>query len=160
MTVGTHRPPPHATREGTGYHAYLHSCSGILDAVPTSRGPAHTHRRDLTLDEHVGVMADLFDLLSDPTRLRLLLELREHDEACVSDLAGVTDTTESAVSHALRLMRAAGLVATERRGRRIYYRLADEHARVVLDATLAHLRTAHTRSDAGQPRAPRRPSVA
>ena len=105
-------------------------------------------------------MADLFDMLSDPTRLRLLLQLREHDEACVSDLAGVTDTTESAVSHALRLLRTAGIVSTERRGRQIFYRLADEHARVVLDATLAHLRTAHAPSAGGQRRGRRRPSVA
>jgi DNA-binding transcriptional ArsR family regulator len=124
-----------------------------------SRRPAHTHRRDITLDEHVGVMADLFDLLSDPTRLRLLLELRERDEVCVSELAGVTDTTESAVSHALRLLRTAGIVAPERRGRRVYYRLADEHARIVLDATLAHLHAAHLVSTR-QPRARRRPSVA
>jgi DNA-binding transcriptional ArsR family regulator len=105
-------------------------------------------------------MADLFDLLSDPTRLRLLLTLREHDEACVSDLAGVTNTTESAVSHALRLLRTAGLVDAERRGRHIYYRLADEHARVVLDATLTHLRDAHRASHAAQVRSRRRPSVA
>ncbi len=131
----------------------------MLDIGPTPRRPTHTHRRDLTLDEHVGVMADLFDLLSDPTRLRLLLELREQDEACVSELAGVTDTSESAVSHALRLMRAAGLVATERRGRHIYYRLADEHARVVLDATITHLRDAHAGS-AKPTRRRARPSVA
>jgi DNA-binding transcriptional ArsR family regulator len=110
----------------------------------------------VSLDEHVAVMADLFDLLSDPTRLRLLLELRERDDACVSDLAGVTDATESAVSHALRLLRTAGLIAAERRGRHIYYRLADEHARVVLDATLAHLRTAHTTSTSRHAAARRR----
>ncbi len=97
-------------------------------------------------------MAEMFDLLSDPTRLRLLLQLRETDEACVSDLAEVTDTTESAVSHALRLLRTAGIVATERRGRRIFYRLSDEHARVVLDATLDHLRVAHAASARGRRR--------
>jgi ArsR family transcriptional regulator, lead/cadmium/zinc/bismuth-responsive transcriptional repressor len=105
-------------------------------------------------------MAGLFDLLSDPTRLRLLLELRGRDEACVSDLAEVSGATESSVSHALRLLRTARLVASERRGRQIFYRLADEHARVVLDATLTHLRTAHAPSAAGRSRARRRPSVA
>lgn len=160
MTVATHRPPPPMMCERTDRKAYLHICSGILDIVPTSRRPAHTHRRELTLDEHVAVMADLFDLLSDPTRLRLLLELRERAEACVSDLAGVTDTTESAVSHALRLLRTAGLVAAERRGRHIYYRLADEHARVVLDATLTHFRTAHDTAPGRRSRSRPRPSVA
>jgi len=88
----------------------------------------------VSADEHVVVMAELFGVLSDPTRLRILLQLRAHDEACVSDLAAWTDVNESAVSHALRLMRAHGVVRSERRGRWIYYALADEHARVVIDA--------------------------
>jgi DNA-binding transcriptional ArsR family regulator len=161
MTVATHRPPPplHATAH-PGLHACLHGRAGILGTVTPTRRSAHTHASDLTFDEHVVVMAELFDLLSGPTRLRLLLQLREANEACVSDLAAGVATSESAISHALRLLRAAGLVASERRGRHIYYRLADEHARVVLDATLAHLRTVHTRSAAGRSRARRRPSVA
>lgn len=88
-------------------------------------------------------MAELFDMLSDPTRLRILMQLRAHDEACVSDLAEWTDTDESAVSHALRLLRAYRIVESERRGRWMFYTLADEHARVVLDATLAHLESDH-----------------
>ena len=94
-------------------------------------------------DEHVGVMAELFDALSDPTRLRLLMQLRTHTDACVTDLAAWTNANESAVSHALRLLRAHGIVESERRGRWIFYSLADEHARVVLDATVAHLETDH-----------------
>ncbi len=97
----------------------------------------------MTADEHVTVMADLFNMLSDPTRLRLLMQLRAHDEACVTDLASWTNINESAVSHALRLLRANGIVESERRGRWIFYTLADEHARVVLDATTTHLETDH-----------------
>jgi len=88
-------------------------------------------------------MAELFDLLSDPTRLRLLMQLRARVEACVSDLAAATGATETAVSHALRLLRAHDIVEAERRGRRIFYRLADEHARLVLDATVEHLQLMH-----------------
>ncbi len=84
-------------------------------------------------------MAELFDMLSDPTRLRLLVQLRVNDAACVSDLALLTGTSESAVSHALRLLRAHGIVDSERRGRRIFYTLADPRARVVIDAAIPHL---------------------
>jgi DNA-binding transcriptional ArsR family regulator len=108
-----------------------------------ARTTQHRHREGLTIEEHVVVMAELFDMLSDPTRLRILLHLRAHDEACVSDLADWTDTNESAVSHALRLLRAHGIVEPDRRGRRIFYSLADEHAHVVLDATIAHLEADH-----------------
>jgi len=88
-------------------------------------------------------MAELFDMLSDPTRLGILMQLRAHDQACVTDLAMWTGTNESAVSHALRLLRAHGIVDSERRGRWIFYRLADGHARVVLDATVTHLDSEH-----------------
>ena len=111
--------------------------------VPRTRTTKHRHHTDVTVDEHVVVMAELFDMLSDPTRLRILMQLRAHDEACVSDLAAWTNTNESAVSHALRLLRSNGIVESERRGRWIFYTLADEHARVVLDATIAHLETDH-----------------
>jgi ArsR family transcriptional regulator, lead/cadmium/zinc/bismuth-responsive transcriptional repressor len=111
--------------------------------VPRTRTTKHRHRPGVTTDEHVVVMAELFDMLSDPTRLRLLLQLRAHDEACVSDLAAWTNTNESAVSHALRLLRAHGILESERRGRWIFYTLADEHARIVLDATIAHLEADH-----------------
>ena len=97
----------------------------------------------MSVNEHVVVMAELFDMLSDPTRLRILMHLRAQDEACVSDLAAETDTNESTVSHALRLLRAHGIVESERRGRWIYYTLADEHARIVLDATIGHLEADH-----------------
>jgi DNA-binding transcriptional ArsR family regulator len=108
-----------------------------------TRTTAHRHSRTVTADEHVVVMAQLFDMLSDPTRLRILMQLRAHDEACVSDLAAWTNTNESAVSHALRLLRAHGIVDSERRGRWIFYALSDEHAHVVLDATIAHLEADH-----------------
>jgi ArsR family transcriptional regulator, lead/cadmium/zinc/bismuth-responsive transcriptional repressor len=88
-------------------------------------------------------MAELFDILSDPSRLRLLVFLMQHDEACVGDLARDAAISESAVSHALRLLRAHGIVETRRDGRFIYYTLVDEHVRVVLDATVQHFESHH-----------------
>ncbi|MGO9875698.1 MAG: ArsR/SmtB family transcription factor [Acidimicrobiia bacterium] len=105
--------------------------------------PIRTRRRqhglEVSAGEQIVVMAELFDMLSDPTRLRLLVQLRVNDAACVSDLALLTGTSESAVSHALRLLRAHGIVDSERRGRRIFYTLADPRARVVIDAAIPHL---------------------
>jgi DNA-binding transcriptional ArsR family regulator len=88
-------------------------------------------------------MADLFAMLADPTRLRLLIYLEEHDEVCVSDLAREAGISESAVSHALRLLRAHGIVETSREGRWVFYTLTDEHVRVLLHATLEHLARDH-----------------
>ncbi|WP_311132355.1 ArsR/SmtB family transcription factor [Nonomuraea gerenzanensis] len=85
--------------------------------------------------------ADVFGLLSDPNRLRLLVALLD-GELCVCDLAAVTGQSESAVSHALRLLRAHRIVAARRSGRMAYYRLEDPHVRLLLDLALAH--TEHT----------------
>jgi ArsR family transcriptional regulator, lead/cadmium/zinc/bismuth-responsive transcriptional repressor len=88
-------------------------------------------------------MADLFGMLSDPSRLRILLHLRARGEACVTDLAAATAVSESAVSHALRLLRANGIVDTRRDGRWIFYTLVDRHVALLLDATVEHLEREH-----------------
>lgn len=85
---------------------------------------------------------DVFGLLADAGRLRLLLSLREAGELCVCDLAAVSGMTESAVSHALRLLRAHRIVAVQRRGRMAYYRLDDTHVRMLLELALSHTRHA------------------
>jgi DNA-binding transcriptional ArsR family regulator len=85
--------------------------------------------------------AEVFDLLSDVNRLRLLVALLD-GELCVCDLAAVTGQSESAVSHALRLLRAHRIVTARRSGRMAYYRLEDAHVRILLDLALVH--TGHT----------------
>jgi DNA-binding transcriptional ArsR family regulator len=84
--------------------------------------------------------ADVFSLLGDPGRLRLLLALLEAGELCVHDLAATTNLRESTVSHALRLLRAHRIVAVRRPGRLAYYRLDDSHVRLLLQLGLTHTR--------------------
>lgn len=112
-------------------------------AVERTRKTVHRHSTDTTRAEHLTLMADLFGMLSDPTRLKILTYLQDHDEVCVSDLADWTEISESAVSHALRLLRAHGIVETRREGRWIFYTLVDEHVRVLLQATVEHLEREH-----------------
>ncbi|WP_241981218.1 ArsR/SmtB family transcription factor [Cryobacterium algoritolerans] len=87
-------------------------------------------------------LADVFSLLGDPGRLRLLMSLLGGGEMCVCDLAATTSMSESSVSHALRLLRAHRVVSVSRRGRMAYYRLDDAHVRMLLDLGLTH--TGHT----------------
>ena len=84
-------------------------------------------------------LAEVFALLGDPSRLRLLTALLEAGELCVGDLAAVAGLGESAVSHALRLLRAHRVVAVRRSGRMAYYSLCDGHVRALLTAALDHL---------------------
>lgn len=87
-------------------------------------------------------LADVLSLLGNPTRLQLLVALLEGGEVCVCDLAAVTGQSESAVSHALRLLRAHRVVSVRRDHRMAFYRLEDSHVRMLLDVGLSH--TGHT----------------
>lgn len=87
-------------------------------------------------------LADVFAVLSDPNRLRILTALAEGGEMCVCDIAASTGMTESAASHALRLLRAHRIVAPRRSGRMAFYRLADAHVRLLIDVAMSH--TQHT----------------
>lgn len=83
-------------------------------------------------------LADVFGLLADPGRLRVLVALLE-GEMCVCDLAAAAGASESATSHHLRLLRAHRVVQVRRAGRMAYYRLADAHVRMLLDIALTHI---------------------
>ncbi len=76
-------------------------------------------------------LADTFKVLGDPTRLRILCALAA-GELCVCDLAALTEVSSSAVSHQLRLLRAAGLAQCRREGKMAYYTLRDGHVRTLL----------------------------
>lgn len=86
-----------------------------------------------------GELAEMFRLLGDPTRVRILFALLEAGELCVCDLAAVVDTSDTKVSQALRLLRGAGVVRNRRDGRNVFYRLDDAHVRMVLDISREHV---------------------
>jgi len=81
----------------------------------------------------------LLKATADPTRLKILFALSA-GELCVTDLARILGVSESAVSHQLRVLRQANLVAGRRLGQRVFYRLADDHVREILADALAHAR--------------------
>ena len=90
--------------------------------------------------EEVAELSDMFKLLGDPTRLRILYALVETGELCVCDLAAAVGAAETSVSHALRLLRMAGIVRSRRDGRMVFYAIEDHHVRLVLDLAAEHLR--------------------
>ena len=92
-------------------------------------------------------LAGLFRLLGDATRARILYVLLEAGELCVCDLAASIGAAETTVSHALRLLRTAGIVRARRAGRTIHYRLDDAHVRMLLGASREHLRHAGHEED-------------
>ena len=71
-------------------------------------------------------LAQLFKLLADETRLRILDMLGARKELCVRDLWERLGQSQPAVSHHLGLLRMAGLVDTRHEGKHIYYRIHQE----------------------------------
>lgn len=85
-------------------------------------------------------LSELFRLLGDATRVRILYALLEVGELCVCDLAATVEAAETTVSHALRLLRTAGIVRNRRDGRSVYYSLDDTHVRMLLELSAEHVR--------------------
>lgn len=81
--------------------------------------------------------AEIFRVLADPTRLRILSVLAG-TELCVHQLARAVGMSQPAVSHHLRILRHMRLVSHQRRGRHIFYRLDDEHVETLLAQAFRH----------------------
>ena len=97
-------------------------------------------RAQLLPENELEDLTQLFKLLGDATRARLLYALLEAGELCVCDLSAATGTPETNVSHALRLLRTTGIVKARRDGRMMFYSLDDAHVRMLLDVSREHLR--------------------
>lgn len=83
-------------------------------------------------------MAEFFRLLGDANRLRIISLLAKKD-LCVCDLATLLEMSESAVSHQLRTLRSLRLVSYTKQGRKVYYRLLDNHVLELYQSVAEHL---------------------
>lgn len=107
--------------------------------------------------EYVELAVEVFSMLADATRVRIILALRNAGEMSVNHLADVVDKTPAAVSQHLAKLRMARIVVARRQGTTAFYRLADEHASdLVVDAVMQAEHTVndgnaphHHRTDAG-----------
>ena len=83
-------------------------------------------------------LATLFKMFGDGTRVKILHAL-EQNEMCVCDLAALLGLTKSAVSHQLKALRLSNLVKFRRDGQVVYYSLADDHVKYILDIGFDHI---------------------
>jgi DNA-binding transcriptional ArsR family regulator len=97
-------------------------------------------RDDLLSPARAARLAALFGVLSDPTRLQVVYALlrAEGGELCVCDLATGLGRDDTTISHQLRVLRNQQIVSMRRAGRVVYYRLVDEHIRLLLELGLTH----------------------
>ena len=105
--------------------------------MPRSEPPNRPAMSAVAEDELVQ-LADMFRLLGDPTRLRVLVACLA-SPLSVSEIAATLGLTLSLVSHHLRLLRAARLVRSQRQGRQVFYEAADAHVSSVITDLLEHI---------------------
>ncbi len=95
-------------------------------------------RKKMQSEEEYMQLATLLKLFGDGTRVKILHAL-EQNEMCVCDLAVLLGLTKSAVSHQLKALRLANLVKYRREGQNVYYSLADDHVKAIIDVGFEHL---------------------
>ncbi len=89
-------------------------------------------------EEEMYNLAELFKLFGDSTRVRILCALFEK-ELCVCQIADTLEMTQSAISHQLRVLKQGSLVRSRRDGKTIFYSLADDHVRTIINQGINHI---------------------
>ncbi len=99
--------------------------------------PVALHRLALA-EDRAAELADLFRLLGDATRLRIVIACLD-ESVSVGDIAARLGLSGSLVSHHLRLLRAAAIVRAERQGKQVFYIAADDHVRRIIADMIEHV---------------------
>lgn len=102
--------------------------SDVVDAV----------KKKMPTDSTVYDLADFFKVLGDSTRMKIMWALDLH-EMCVCDLAVLLNMTKSAVSHQLKALRQSRLVRYRKDGKNVFYALADDHVKDIIEKGIEHL---------------------
>ena len=95
-------------------------------------------RAHMPAEDELYDLAELFKVFGDSTRIRILFALFEN-EICVCDLAELLNMTQSAISHQLRILKNARLVKSRREGKQVFYFLADDDIRTIINQGLDHI---------------------
>lgn len=97
------------------------------------------HKR-MPSGESLSKLADLFKVMGDNTRVKILWALSE-SEMCVCDLAYLLNMTQSAISHQLRVLKQTGVVESRKEGKVVFYSLSDTQIKGVFKQGITYLET-------------------
>jgi ArsR family transcriptional regulator len=105
----------------------LHTCedvSEIKEALPT--------------ESQLSDLSEFFKMLGDSTRIKIICVLF-HGEMCVGGIVELLEMTQSAVSHQLRLLKAAHIVKNKKVGKQVFYSLDDHHIKLIYEMGMEHI---------------------
>lgn len=114
------------------------ACDSVCDVKVIHQERIEKAHKDSIGKEKAQDLSVFFKAFSDPGRIRILSAL-SHQEMCVCDIAAFLQSSQSAVSHQLRLLRTMNLVTNRREGTVLYYQLADHHVLEILNTGLIHI---------------------
>ena len=95
-------------------------------------------KETLPSDELIFDLAELFKVFGDSTRMKIICALLE-EELCVGDIASITNSTPSAISHQLRVLKQSKLVKYRKEGKIVYYSLDDDHVKQIFEKGREHI---------------------
>lgn len=95
-------------------------------------------KKKIPQDEMIYDLAEFFKVFADSTRMKIIYTLMEN-ELCVCDIANIVQTTQSAISHQLRLLKQAKLVKFRKEGKVVYYSLDDDHISQIVRKGREHI---------------------
>lgn len=84
-------------------------------------------------------LSDFFKILGDSTRISILFAI-DKEPMCVCDIASLLGMTKSAVSHQLKILRQSDLVSYRKSGKNVFYTLADDHVRDIIEKAFEHIK--------------------
>ena len=116
----------------------MRSKNAQCEVVFVHKDRVHSAQKALHTIEKTRAMSEIFKVLSDPTRLNIVVALSK-EELCVCDIAALLSMTDSAISHQLRLLKNLRLVRYTRKGKMAYYSIDDEHITGLLRTALRHV---------------------
>ena len=95
-------------------------------------------KEKLPQEDELYDLAELYKVFGDSTRMKIISALIE-DELCVGDIAYIASSTQSAISHQLRVLKQAKLVKFRKEGKIVYYSLDDGHIKQLFEIAKEHL---------------------
>ena len=95
-------------------------------------------KKEMIDEDIIFDMAELFKVFGDSTRMKIISALLQ-DELCVGEIAEITNSTQSAISHQLRVLKQAKLVKYRKGGKTVYYSLDDEHIKDLYEIAKKHI---------------------
>lgn len=113
----------------TGACEYMHIHGELIERV----------NKNMPSEKVLFDLAELYKVFGDGTRIKILYALFE-SEMCVCDISKILGMTISAISHQLRVLKQARLVKYRRDGKTVFYSLADDHVRLIIDQGIDHIK--------------------